>query len=32
VVQHLGAVAGLPSRAEVAGLMPGWLQAGAATS
>jgi fructokinase len=32
VVEHLGAVAGLPSRAEVAGLMPGWLQDGAATS
>jgi fructokinase len=32
VVEHLGAVAGLPSRDEVAGLMPSWLHPDNATS
>lgn len=32
VVEHFGAVSGLPSRAEVTGLLPRWLQAGASTS
>ena len=29
VVEHLGAVAGLPSRDDVTGLLPSWLQQGA---
>jgi len=32
VVEHLGAVAGLPARADVTGLLPGWLLADATTS